>query len=938
MAASVGQNVTFVFSDIVGSTGLWEQDASAMRAAVARHDLIAAAAVHGNSGHVVKHLGDGIFAAFAEAGDAVAAALQFQSVLAAETWPTASPLEVRVAVHTGRAELRDGDYFGPTVNRCSRLAAIGYGGQVLLSSDAAAVVQHRLPEGAWLEDLGPHRLRDLSRSEHVWQLSHPSLRAEFPALRSLDSFANNLPVQLTSFVGREREIETVRDLLATRRLVTLVGPGGSGKTRLALQVAGNVLHRYPDGAWLVPLESLSPGAEIGDALASALRLRDEPGKDALSAVRDHAAVRHMLMLVDNCEHVAASAAAVLEFLLRSCPDLSVLATSRERLSVPGEQMLEVPALSCSVEHGSSVARLVSNCEAARLFIDRAQAVKLDYSPTDADAPVLAEICAHLDGMPLAIELAAARIGVLTARQIADRIDRCFRLLSRGARTAEPRQQTLYAAVEWSYELLSSPERALFVRLSVFRGDADLVAVEAVCSGGGVEEADVLDLLSELVDKSLVQVRELDGRCRYRMLESVRQFAAEKLGPALSDLRVRHAEYYAGIARLAAQAARSSIGDGAAPEWAPDVHNLQQAAEWAMSSGATQIAYECCAGMWRYLRREGRVDEARRFVERVLAAGTDCDSGARAEVLSAAGTLAFERGDHDFARARWEEARALAEDSGDRWGATWALGNLANLAAVSGDHDRAEEVYRRCLATMTEMGDSRGAASTLVNLAYLARQRGRPREALDLCAAGAREMQAIGNYTGAAHALGLMASITYSLGDVPRSVELYRRAARSARQAADKRVLGRALTNLAECLLELGEVADARPYAEEGLALRRELRDDRNTAASLRVLSAVALAEGDAGRSESLAAESLRMAVQVRDATSVGPVLKQCADAAEALGRHEEASAYRAAEGLPGGEALAAASRLMAAEAGHLRHGGDARSDADLCAGAAEVSV
>jgi len=913
MTASVGQNVAFVFSDIVGSTSLWEQDAGAMRAAVERHDRIAAAAVHGNGGHIVKHLGDGIFAAFTEADDAVTAALQYQAALSAEPWPTAAPLEVRMAVHAGRAELRDGDYFGPAVNRCSRLEAIGHGGQVLLSAEMAAVIGESLPEGARLVDLGLHRLRDLSQPEHVWQLSHPSLRAEFPALRSLDSFANNLPVQMTSFIGREHESGAVRELLATRRLVTLVGPGGSGKTRLALQVASDVLHRYPDGAWLVALASLPRGAEIADALASAVGLRDVPGMDPLRAVREHIERRRILLVIDNCEHVAASAASVLEFLLKSCPDLTVLATSRERLALPGEQLFRVPPLSCPGGQRASVSRLLSTCEAARLFMDRAQAVRPDFSPTDADAPALAETCERLDGIPLAIELAAARIGVLSPRQIADRLDSRFRLLSRGTRTAEPRQQTLYAAIEWSYELLSPPERTLFARLSVFRGDANLEAVEAICSGGDVEEAEVLDLLSELVDQSLVQVGERDGQCRYRMLESVREFAIEKLGSAGPGVCARHASYFAGIARLAAEAVRSSTSDSILPELASEALNVQEAAEWALTTGAAQTAHECCAGLWRYLRKQGRVEEARRLAERVLAAGTDCEDKTRAEVLRAAGTLAFERGDLDAAGARWEEALPVSEDAGDQWGATSALGNLANLAAVKGDHDRAEEIYRRCLATMTEIGDRRGVASTLVNLAYLARQRGHPAEALELCEAGAREMKEMGNETGAAHALGLMASITYSLGDLAGSAELFRGAVGSARLAGDKRVIARVLSNLAETLLELGEVADARPAAEEGLALRTELGDDRNTAVSLRLLSAVALAEGDAVRSAELAAESLRVTLRARDATTVGAVLKQCANAAEALGRDEEASAYRAAQDLAEEEALAAAARLVPPE-------------------------
>jgi predicted ATPase/class 3 adenylate cyclase len=522
--------VTFLFTDIEGSTRLWEQHPEAMGAAVARHDALAAAVIAPHRGVLVKSRGEGdsLFAVFAQASDALAAASALQQAVLAEPWPAETPLRVRIALHTAAAELRDGDYYGLGVNRCARLRAVAHGGQVLFSSPTYDRVRDHLPEGAALRDLGSHRLKDLQQPEQLFQLLHPALPADFPPLRSLAAFAHNLPVQLTRFIGREREMADVKRLLAASHLLTLTGSGGCGKTRLALQVAADLLEEYTDGVWLVELAALTDPALVAQTVVSALGAREEPSRTPAQTLLEYLRPKHLLLVLDNCEHLLAACAQLADTSLRSCPNLRVLASSREGLGVAGEQTYRVPSLSVpDAEHLPSLERL-QEFEAVQLFAARAALSQPTFAVTAANARAVVQVCRRLDGIPLAIELAAARVKALPVEKVAERLDDRFRLLTGGSRTALPRQQTLRALIDWSYDLLTETERKLLRRLSVFAGGWTLEAAEAVCSGDGLDEWEVLDLVTTLVDKSLVQYEAGEGEARYRLLETVRQYARDRL--------------------------------------------------------------------------------------------------------------------------------------------------------------------------------------------------------------------------------------------------------------------------------------------------------------------------------------------------------------------------------------------------------------------------
>jgi class 3 adenylate cyclase len=482
--------VTFLFTDIEGSTRLWEQHPEAMEAALIRHDELAARIIQQHEGSLVKHRGEGdsLFAVFARAADAVAAALTLQQVLRAEPWPATEghpegmPLQVRVALHTGDAAFRDGDYFGAAVNRCARLRAVAHGGQILLSSATQELVRDALPEEIRFQDLGEHRLRDLARPERVFQLLHPDLPADFPPLSSLNTLPNNLPQQVTSFIGREKEMAEVRRLLSTTRLLTLTGSGGTGKTRVSLQVAADLLEGDGDGVWLVELAPLADPSLVSQAVATALGVREEPGKPLSQTLVEFLKPKRLLLLLDNCEHLLSACAELAGLILRSCPGVQILATSREGLNIPGETTYRLPSLSLpDPRQLPSTVESVSQYEAVRLFIDRATAAVPAFAVTNQNAPAVAQLCVRLDGIPLAIELAAARVKAMSVEQINGRIADMFRLLTGGSRTALPRQQTLRAAIDWSYDLLSEKEKILLRRLSVFAGGWALEAAEQVCA-------------------------------------------------------------------------------------------------------------------------------------------------------------------------------------------------------------------------------------------------------------------------------------------------------------------------------------------------------------------------------------------------------------------------------------------------------------------------
>jgi len=578
--------VTFLLTDVEGSTLLWESAPEVMGAAIRRHYqlLDEAITLHGGVRPQEQGEGDSVVAVFAHAGDALGAALDIQRAFHVECWPQGVSLKLRIALHTAQAQLRDEvNYFGLAVNRCARLRAVAHGGQVVLSKTTRDLVADRLAKGVALVDLGIHRLRDLGHPEHVFGLVHPDLPVDFSGLRSVGTVSTNLPSELTSFVGRSVELREVGELLGQVRVLTLTGAGGCGKSRLALQAAAGALQGPLDGVWWVELARLQDAALVPAAVIGAIGVRELPDQGPLGTLIAYLCTRRALLVLDNCEHLLAACAQLADALLRACPSLTVLATSRAPLGLPGETAWRVPSMSLPADVYRDPVQALRASDAVRLFIDRTLQVRPDFELTAGNAPAIARICHELDGIPLAIELAAARVRMLTPQQIAHRLGDRFQLLTDGSRTAVPRQQTLQASIDWSYELLSQDERTLLRRLSIFTGGWTLEAAEQICVGQGIDRHAVLDLLTGLVDQSLVTTREQDTEMRYGLLETVRQYAAARLAEAgeLDAAGERHLAYYLGLAERAEPAVlHAGRADPVLQRLATELPNLRAALERA----------------------------------------------------------------------------------------------------------------------------------------------------------------------------------------------------------------------------------------------------------------------------------------------------------------------------------------------------------------------
>lgn len=681
--------VTLLLADVEGSTRLWETQPDQMTAAIERLDqtLSDVVATHHGVRPVEQGEGDSFVIAFARAADAVACALDLQR-------SPMEPITLRIGLHTGDVQLRDeGNYIGPTINRAARLRDLAHGGQTVLSGATEPLVLEQLPADVTLTDLGTHRLRGLPRPERAVQLCHPDLRTDFPPLRTANSLGERLPVQLTSFVGRQEEMNGIRDALADNRLVTLTGAGGAGKTRLAMQVAGTMAPELSDGVWYVDLAPITDPEVVPPTVARALGLLDQPGQPTMDVLLRFIRDRQMLILLDNCEHLLDASARLITGLLAAGPALTLLTTSREPIGVTGEVSWGVPSLSLADE-------------AIELFSDRARRAKPEFRVTAGNAEIVTEICRRLDGLPLAIELAAARVRVLSPAEILASLHDRFRLLTGGARTAVRRQQTLRASMDWSHALLSDPERVLFRRLAVFLGGFDLAAARAIAGGGDVERYQVLDQLTLLVDKSLVAAGDSRHGTRYRLLETVRQYALEKLGESGEgdEVRGRHRDHYTAIAALL-DAPANADHERRLEQVETEIDNLRAAFAWSRESSDTDLALALASSLQPLWLTRGRIQEGLNwFVAALADVSPDSADTSAARVRASADKallLSF-RGvtvDRDDAERALAMARALGEPAL----VARALTGCGSLAAP--DRAVAKPYFAEAAVLARDLGDS-----------------------------------------------------------------------------------------------------------------------------------------------------------------------------------------------------------------------------------------
>ena len=812
-------------TDVEGSTELWEHQATAMAAALAHLDTIVAESVESNHGRIVKPRGEGDshFLVFASAPDAVACAIDLQHRLAAADWPTTRPLLVRAAVHVGSAELREADFYGPTVNRCARLRAAAAGGQTLLSDAAAEATNGRLPEGAYLADLGLHRLKDLRAPEQVWELVDPALGREFPAIATLSAVRHNLPIEVSSFVGREADIADVTDALRRSRLVSICGVGGLGKTRIAMHVAASVADDYPDGVWFVGLADVDDPALVATEVATAAGLRVPAGADAAEVVSELLPRRRVLLVLDNCEHLRQACATLARTLLSSGAEVRFLATSREPLHAPGEVVLRPRPLASDSNPATGPA------PAVRLFVDRARALRQEFDPDDEALGVISRICAQLDGLPLAIELAAARTPHLTVQQIEERLAGRLRLVKQDA--ASERHRTLEAAIQWSHDLLTDEEQILLRRLSVFRGTFSLAAVEAVCSEPDLDPDDIVDLLGRLVDRSLVDVEFGEGdESRYRLLQMVLNFAAKKLGAERDRVGAALTEW------LIARASDPTVGpDKLHVDTDSARAALDFAAEHAPRRALVLAAH--LVELWEQrLPAEGigRLDALLRAEPERTAQ--------RAAALNALGTLLQEK-DVVKAQAVHEEALSIANEVGDLEGALRARVGIGSTAALAGDIDRSLQILAGAYEEASEADDAALAASALRAMARTMLDRDLS-EALELIERAAKLAPAAPSSRYEQETGRQVAAVLIQHGDYSAARDLLEECLDAARGAGDETTVGSCLVNYGRVLLATGDHLRAREALLEALEISDRHGARRMHAFANAVLGELARATGD----------------------------------------------------------------------------------------------
>jgi predicted ATPase/class 3 adenylate cyclase len=946
--------VTFLFTDIEGSTRLLQRLGEEYARVLGEHQALLRAAWAAHGGAEVDTAGDGFFVAFPSAPAAVAAAAQATSALAAHPWPEGGALRVRVGLHTGTPLLAGERYVGLDVHRAARIAAAGHGGQILLSQTTHDLAAHLLPVGATLRDLGVHRLKDLQDAERLYQLVLPDLPSNFPPLKTLDRRAHNLAIQPTVLVGREEPLAAVSALLRRNevRLVTLSGPGGIGKTRLAVQVAAELLDTFDDGVWFVRLSRLSDPALVLSTVAQTLGLREQAGQSITETLRAYLRERRLLLVLDNFEQVVGAAPEVAA-LLETAPALKALVTSRIRLHLRGER--EYPlgplALPDDPQH-VPLPEGLSQYAAVALFIERSRDARPDFAVTAANAAAIAEICARLDGLPLAIELAAARVKLLPPGALLARLSHQLQVLTGGPRDLEERQRTMRATIAWSEGLLSPAERILLRRLAVFVGGCTLEAAEAICvtpEGAEQLELDLLDGLGALVDQSLLQQREEGGEPRFGMLHVIRESALEQLRESGEDaaLRWAHVAYYLTLAEQVGRQLKGPDQVALFKRLEQEHDNLRAALGWSLEHGAPEMAARLCVALFPFWNMAGHWNEQRQSLARVLSAGAALPLQLRAHVLCQAGYVARSQGDYTGATTQLDESLALFRSVDDTAGAGDALGQLATVALRQEHFERAEHLFEESLILLREVGDLSKALQVLRAQAELPEVRGDYPAATSLVTQALALAQSLGDTHDVAEckarlgwlallqgdvaaaeapiaealivqqqlsdtncsaiSLGYLGMLALEQGDAAAAQELLEQSLSGFEEIATQPGIARTLIRLGAARFALGNIQGAEDAYVKSLHIERGLANRQRTAACLQGLAEVALARGEPERTAWLLGAAAQVLGEMRPVPLPPRLAAQSERVAiaarQALGEEAWAAAYAAAQALPLEEAV-----------------------------------
>ena len=881
-------NVTFLFTDIEGSTKLAQKNSLSYVPALDKHDKILTEVIQSNKGFVFKTVGDAFCCAFENSDDALKAALDAQIELSSQEWKDAK-IRVRMGIHSGKAEWSGSDYMGYlTLARSSRVMSAAHGNQILISNDVYENIKDNLDNyserNISFRDFGERRLKDLIQPMRIFQIVSEKLQNEFPPIKTLDARPNNIPVQLTSFIGRDIEIPEIKSSLEKSRLVTLLGPGGTGKTRLSIQVGADLIDDFPNGVFLIELAPVSDPGWVPETILNSLKIKEEQGKSTTETLTGFLQDKEMLLLIDNCEHLINECANLCELLLQKCEKLKIFSTSREALNCPGEQIYRVPALSYPDPAMQETAETLSQYASVRLFIERALSVNPEFRVNNNNAPALAEICSRLDGIPLAIELAAARTKAMSVEKINERLDNSFRLLSGGVRTALPRQQTLKALIDWSYDLLSENERLLLVRLSVFNGSWSLEAAERICSDGNISEMEILDLMSQLVEKSVIMYDDINER--YKMLETIRQYGNDKLeASGESDYLIQnHFRYFKEFALHNLKDITGNTQIETLKLIETDINNIYKALSEFENLQDNEEGVRLAVALDTFWDIKGDYSSMAKWNEISFKYIDQIPDGLKADILYTAGMINKNGGKYKVAESLHEECLMLRLAMKDRSKISNSLWAIGEIESIKGNFMKARAYYEKCLEIRKEINKKTGITSVINSLSNISlylkeyeKARSLMLENLDLLRennekrpialtlynlaivehnlAGSQPgdytkaneyleeslliFRQLGNNMNIAYCYILYGLIEVNLKNLEKARTLMNDGLSLMRKANYKFGIGNALFNLGNIELKLGNLEKAKSLIEECLMIKIEFHDKRTIAGCFSKLSQIA---------------------------------------------------------------------------------------------------
>jgi predicted ATPase/class 3 adenylate cyclase len=857
--------VTFLFTDIEGSTKLAQQYPDTMPALLARHHEILNQCIQTHNGYVFQIVGDSFAAAFHSAGDALNAALDAQRALYHEAW-TPAPIRVRMGIHTGAAQLQidsnDNAYSGyATIASTQRIMSAGHGGQILLSGATRELVRDALPVDSELQDMGEKRLKDLLRPEHLYQLNVLGFPSAFPPLKTLDSFLNNLPSQLTTFIGRENEIDELKKLIVEHRVVTLTGSGGAGKTRLSLQAGAGCLEKFTNGVWFVELAALTDPSLIISAVMSAIGLHEKDND--IKTLASYIGNQSLLLILDNCEHLIEDCARLVERLIQLCPKLHVLASSREAFGIAGEQPYRVPSLPFPDQKHLPALDEIAKCESVQLFVERVKAYVPSFTLTEKNASAVAQICYRLDGIPLAIELAAARVKVMSVEQLASRLGDVFNLLTSGSRTALPRQQTLRALIEWSYDLLSESEKALFRGLSAFSDGWSLEAAEAVCGVAG--GTSVLDDLARLVDKSLVNKEELDGEARFHMLETIRQYAEFKMfaSEEVDEVKNRHRDWFMHLAETAEPKLRTAEQLPWLNRLEMEHDNLRAAMKWSIEQEHVEQALRIPSALAYFWEIHGHYEEGRNWFDDVLKLEAPSNKRkypyAWATAVSGHYSLSLFAPNLEQYQPRMKEALDIFSEHGDLSRVGRVLYHLAYIPHFAGELETAKSTYQEGLNAYQGSNDQWGVGECIHCIAHVEEQQGNIEKAHLLYTQSLQSLKPIGDRYTLFHPLGDTALIALNKGDLNTASMLLEECIQTFKELKNRVWVSISVERLAQVLYERGEYENARKTIQHNLEVVTEMNNLDQMFWNTYLKGKVELAEGNLSSARQIFDEAFAIA-------------------------------------------------------------------------------